>query len=240
MKLLPLSMALTALHRFGPGDLNPNEQIIYRAHLHFVAFLISSKTWIVLIGVGIAILILAFLFHAQIGFFMDRTITIGVFLFVSLFLVYPGYRLAVRFVDWIYDEDIITNQRVIDYDQKFLFSKDMSTASMKSVEDIILHQAGFIRNFFNYGTLDVQTPASGSHSVPGQIGKYLVLYDVARPVQVQRLIDEIVYRVKRSITVDPEEVLISCGLKSGDLDQYFVVKKTGHWKDRVKKLLGWK
>lgn len=232
-------MPITALHRFGPKDLNPNEIIIYRAHLNFIAFLLSSKLFILFLLIGFGILFLSFWYRESIGFLIDETITGGIFLFAGIFLVYGGYKFAYRFIDWLYDEDIITNQRVIDYNQKFLFSKDLTTASMRSIENIILIQDGVIQTLFNFGTLDVQTSASGTHGKPGELGQYLVLNDISRPRQVQQLIDEISYRIKREVEVDREEVLIKSGLIKGDLDDYFVVKKTRGWKGRVKKLLNW-
>lgn len=232
-------MAFTALHRFGQEDLNPNEIIIYRAHLSFIAFLLSSKLFILSLLFGGAILVLSFLYRNTIGFLIDEAITVGIFLFAGMFILWGGYKFFYRFIDWLYDEDIITNQRVIDYNQKFLFSKDLTTASMRSIENIILVQKGFIQTFFNFGTLDVQTSASGTHSRPGELGQYLVLNDISRPRQVQQLIDEIAYRVKREVAVDRDEVLIKSGLKAGSLEEYFIVKKSKGWQNRVKKLMGW-
>ncbi|MGE3279288.1 MAG: hypothetical protein AB7J40_05940 [Candidatus Altimarinota bacterium] len=232
-------MALTALHRFNEEDLNPGEVIIYRAHLNFIAFLLSSKFFILSLAVGIAILVISYLYRETIGFLIDGTITVGVVLFASGFLLWGGIKFFYRFIDWLYDEDIITNQRVIDYNQKFLFSKDLTTASMKSIENIILVQKGFIQTFFDFGTLDVQTSASVTHARPGEIGQYLVLNDISRPRKIQQLIDEIAYRVKKEVEVDPDEVLIKCGLKKGSLEEYFVVKKTKGWQGRVKKLMNW-
>lgn len=231
-------MALTALHRFGQEDLNPGEVIIYRARLNFVAFLLSSKFFVFSLLFGGAVLVLSFVYREVIGFLIDETITIGIVLFSGFFLVWGGYKFFSRFIDWLYDEDIVTNQRVIDYNQKFLFSKDLTTASMKSIENIILTQKGFIQTFFDFGTLDVQTSASGTHGRPGELGKYLVLNDISKPRKVQQLIDEIAYRVKKEVEVDPDEVLIKCGLKKGNLEEYFVIKKTKGWQEKVRKLIG--
>jgi len=232
-------MALTALHRFSEDDLNPHEVIIYRAHLNFISFLLSSKFFILSLAFGLAILLLSFLFRETVGFLIDETITIGVVLVAGIFLAWGGYKFFYRSIDWWYDEDIITNQRVIDYNQKFLFSKDLTTANMRSIENIILIQDGFFQTFFNYGVLDVQTSATGGHGGLAGKGSYLVMNDISRPKQVQQLIDEISYRAKREIEIDPEEVLIKSGLKRGDLTEYFIVKKTRGWQNRVRKLMGW-
>lgn len=232
-------MAITALHRFGTDDLNPNETIIYRAHLNFISFIVSSKFFILSLALGIAILAVSFVYRTTIGFLIDETITIGVIMVAGIFLGWGGYKFFHRSIDWWYDEDIITDQRVIDYNQKFLFSKDLTTASMRSIENIILIQDGLLQTLFNYGVLDVQTSATGGHGGVGGKGNYLIMNDISRPKQVQQLIDEIAYRAKREIDIDPDEVLIKSGLKKGDLTEYFVVKKTKGWRKRVMKLMGW-
>jgi|CXWL01.1.fsa_nt_gi hypothetical protein len=203
-------MALTALHRFGPEDLNPEEFIIYRARLSFVAFLLSLKLWVLMMLLAFFVLVSAYWYRTSVGFFIDPTITLGISL-VFLLLFLPGaYRFSVRLIDWLYDEDVITNQRVIDYNQKFLFSKDLTTANMRSVEDIILTQNGFIQTFFNYGDLSVQT--SGLRNAPEEFSRYLILSHISRPKQVQRLIDEVAHRVKKEVVIDKDEVLKLCGL----------------------------
>lgn len=239
MKILTLSMPLTALGRFSHEDLNPGEIIIYRARLNFIAFMLSSKTWIVIFGVGVLVLLGAFIYGDIIGFLQDDTITLGVSLFAAVFLLWGGYGFSVRLIDWLYDEDIITSQRVVDYNQKFLFSKDLSTANLKEIQNIILNQEGIFPTIFNYGTLDIQTSSSATAAHRGQVDQYLILDDISRPKNVQRLIDEVAFRVKKDVVIDRDELLIMCGLKKGDLNEYFVVKKARGWKSRVRKLLKW-
>ena len=234
-----MRMALTALHRFDESDLNPHEIIIYRARLNFFAFLLYIKFYILLLLLGFGILVFSYLYRETVGFLIDETITGGIFLFAGIFIIFGGYKFFYLFLDWLYDEDIISNQRVIDYNQKFLFSKDLTTASMRSIENIILIQDGFIQTFFNFGTLDVQTSGLGTHAKLGDKSQYLVMDFISRPRQVQQLIDEISYRIKKEVEVDPDEVMIKCGLKKGNLEEYFIVKKSGHWRVRVRKLMGW-
>ncbi len=235
-------MPLTALHRFGPEDMNPGEFVIYRAHLSLPAFILRSKAGVFVFSLGILIFVLAFWYRSTLGFLSEASITLGITVFALIPLIYGAYLFGVKFIDFLYDEDVITNQRVIDYNQKFLFSRDLATANMKSVENVNLIQAGVLRTLFDYGTLEVQT-ASSSRSRGGGttsgLGRFLLLEDVKYPGKVQRLIDEVATRVKEGIRFDREEMLIVCGLKQGNLDDYFVVKKTRGWKSRVKKLLSW-
>lgn len=202
-------MPLTSLHRFDEDDLNPDEFIIYRAHLSFVAFFIVSIPTIVEIIGSLLFLGLAFWYRHEIGFFDDAAVTFGILIAFGGLLMYGSFRFSVRLIDYIYDEDIITNQRVIDYNQKFLFSRDQSTANMNAITNTILNQSGVLRTLFNYGMLQVQTAAS---DISGGASDYLMLHDVNRPKQIQRLIDEISHRVKSRTAIVPDEVLKICEL----------------------------
>lgn len=202
-------MPLTALHRFGDEDLNPDEVVIYRAHLSFVAFALSAFPWFLEILLSLVLLGFAFWYQDTIGFLRDNTVTIGVFVFFALVLGHGTYRFSLRLIDWLYDEDVITNQRVIDYNQKFLFAQEQSTAAMNDVTDMELIQNGFIRTFFDYGFLEVRTASSDT----GQSsGRGLTLVDVKSPRKIQRLIDEVSQRVKTRMEIVPEEILKICGL----------------------------
>lgn len=230
-------MDFLGLHRFGEDDLNPGEEIIYRASLYWLAFLGKSLLGIALMSLGVLIVIIAYIFPT--GFIDDPTITIGILIFAGLPFSIGLYQFTIQFIDFIYDEDIITTQRVIDYNQSFFFSKEQSTASLKSVENVNLIQSGVFRSLFDFGTLQVQTAASSAFSRPGGIPRFLLLDDIGRPKQVQRLIDELTHRLRDGIPFDKEELLVMCGLASVDMEEYFVVKKSRGWKARVKKLLRW-
>ncbi len=233
-------MPITALHRFGPADMNPGEIVIYRAHLSFPAFMIRSKPGFFYMLLGILLLFLAWFYGDSVGFLQDTTVTLGFLIVAIIPFLYGFVRFAIILIDWLYDEDVITNQRVIDYNQKFLFNREQSTANMKSVENVILFQKGIFRTLFDYGSLDVQTAASSRRPRSGDLNEFLLLDDVKHPKKVQRLIDEIANRVKNGVPIDREEMLIMCNLKQGDLEEYFVIKKSKGWRQRVRKLMGWK
>lgn len=203
-------MPLTTLDHFGEQDLNPDEVIIYRTRMHFFAFIaVSFRSWVITFF-GIFIILVAYLFRGSIGFFIDPTITVGIFLFAGIFLVLGGYQLFKRLLDFFYDESIITNQRVVVENQESLFSEGVVTASMRSIEEVQVIQQGIWRTFLNYGSLQVKTAARSGADIPGQ--ESLTLFEIPKPEQVQKLIDEIAYRVKKEVKVVPEEVLKACGL----------------------------
>jgi len=204
-------MAL-GLHRFGIEDLNPSEEIIYRANLFILAYFRRSILGWTLLGLGFLALGVAYIFRENIGFLTDSTITSGIVISTAL-LFLPGlYQTFSKLIDFLYDEDIITNQRVIDYNQKFFFSHEQSTAHHRTIENVNLIQDGIFRSLFDYGTLQVQTAASGSFTTPGQQPRFLLLDDVKHPRNVQRLIDELAHRVKGGHPINTRELLQMCAL----------------------------
>ncbi|GEM_PF-5521663 len=202
-------MPLTALDRFSAEDLNPQETIVYRTHISFAEFFIRSIPFFFTIVLGILVLFLASFYGSRIGFPEQSFTTFGVFLLAAFFLIPGSYRLISALIDRSYDESIITNQRVVIHDQHGLFGEGVVTASIRSVEEVTLLQKGFLRTIFDFGSLQVKTAARGEGN---STGESLTLVEIPRPRRVQKLIDEIAYRVKREVEVVPEEVLKVCGL----------------------------
>lgn len=202
-------MPITSLRIFKESDLNPNEMIIYKTRMHPVSFVIGSINPLAQMAVGILIIATAYLYRDTIGFLDDGLNTFGIFLFAGIFLLWGAYQLILEIIDWIFDQYIVTNQRVIVENQDSLFSEGIVTANMRSVEEVNLTQKGFLRTVFDFGMLEVKTAARTDEIREGQ---NLILTDIPKPKKVQRLIDEIAFRVKREVDVVPEEVLKACGL----------------------------
>lgn len=198
-------MALTALDRFSDDDLNPDEVIIYRTRIDLVAFFIRSVPSLVIVILGIAILLFAIRYQVNIGFLSDSFVTLGVLLGAALLFIPGAYRLFHHFLDWFYDESIVTNQRVVSNNQDTLFSEQFVTANIRSVEELSVNQNGFLQTIFDFGTVMIRTAAKAD-------GHQIVFVDIPKPKNVQRLIDEIGNRVKKEVRVNKDEVLKVCGL----------------------------
>ncbi|MEZ4767750.1 MAG: PH domain-containing protein [Caldilineales bacterium] len=67
------------------------------------------------------------------------------------------------FIFYRYRNDIwlITNQRLIDSSKPHPFRHDVSSASLKNIQDISISQRGFLATIFKFGNLICQTAASG-------------------------------------------------------------------------------
>jgi len=83
---------------------------------------------------------------------------------------------------WWKDIYILTNQRIINIDQKSLFNKRVSEASWDKIQDVTYEIKGILPTLFGYGTVLVQT-ASAEQT--------LLLKQIPSPADIQNLITEI-------------------------------------------------
>ncbi len=81
-----------------------------------------------------------------------------------------------------YNAFLITDQRIIDIDQKGLFSRTVSEAPFGRIQDISYSQRGVFETLFRLGTVRVQT--AGKENV-------LEMERVRHPDRIQRLIAEL-------------------------------------------------
>lgn len=74
------------------------------------------------------------------------------------YLIVIAYVLE-NFLDWFYDVNIITDERVVDIDFHNLIYKQVSDAKLDKIQDITYNQGGVARTLFNYGDVFIQTAA---------------------------------------------------------------------------------
>jgi hypothetical protein len=74
------------------------------------------------------------------------------FVWVAFFIVYTDYYLDV----WV-----LTNKRLIDVDQKGLFSREVAVARIEKIEDVTAEVSGILPTIFGYGDVFIQS--AGAH-----------------------------------------------------------------------------
>ena len=134
--------------------LEPNEKILLEVRKHRFIFLIEA------LGSIIAVFIpLIFLFG--INFFYNIPITMPLF---TLFgFLYSGWVLLiwiyffVVWTDYYLDVWVITNERIIDINQRGIFNREISSFHLNRIQDVTVEISGLIATFLHFGTLHVQT-----------------------------------------------------------------------------------
>lgn len=92
--------------------------------------------------------------------FLPENFTIILLLFYYL-LVFNYF--FVNFITWFFSISIVTQKRIVDIDYSDLVYHDVAVTKLDLVEDVNYTQTGFIRSFFNYGDVFVQTAGEKLH-----------------------------------------------------------------------------
>lgn len=83
-----------------------------------------------------------------------------VFLFVeNIFFMFLWILSFLIWVDYYFDVWIVTDCRIVNIEQKGLFSRVVSELQLENIQDITTDVKGVIATFLNYGNLYVQTAA---------------------------------------------------------------------------------
>lgn len=137
---------------------NPGEKVEFSLRRHPIVFLGPICLFIFLAGLPLAAkeLILGsspiILPHP----FLD----IGVRLFASIYYLGIWIFFFSQFMDYYLDISIVTNDRILDIEQKGLFGRSISELDMTRIQDVHSEIKGIVPTMLNYGKVEIQTAAS--------------------------------------------------------------------------------
>ncbi len=137
---------------------HPGEKVEFCLRRHPIVFL----------GPIVVFLILAAMpFAAKAIFFDSKPVTFANPLFqAGLLLLVATYYLGIwvfflsEFTDYYLDLNIVTNDRIIDINQKGLFGRTVAELDLSRVQDVHSEIKGIIPTILNYGKVVVQTAAN--------------------------------------------------------------------------------
>lgn len=69
----------------------------------------------------------------------------------------------ISFLNWFFNVSLVTDERVVDIDYSDIVYHDVAVTKLDLIEDIDYTQAGFVRSFFDYGDLFIQTAGEKVH-----------------------------------------------------------------------------
>lgn len=154
-----LDQALSA-YLFMPDGLRfetqePGEAIILLLRKHWL----TNLSWIIIAIVTIVLPL--FLFPAlivsgiNIGSAPKNILSELIFIWYLLVFSY----ILVNFLLWYFTVSVVTPERIIDIDFINLLNKKFAETRIARVEDVTMRTGGFIRSFFDYGNVFIQTAA---------------------------------------------------------------------------------
>ena len=117
-------------------------------------------------------------------------------LFLLLTLIYYLFIWLFAFIVWIdyyYDLWLITNQRLLDIEQKGFFSRTVSELDLKRIQDITSEVHGILPTLFEFGSIHIQTASEKNR---------FILESVPHPVTVRRKIVKLYEKARRKNGVD--------------------------------------
>lgn len=77
----------------------------------------------------------------------------------NLFFTFTWIIFFLIWVDYYFDVWVVTDRRIVNIEQKGLFSRVVSELELENIQDITTDVKGIIPTFLNYGNLYVQTAA---------------------------------------------------------------------------------
>lgn len=108
-------------------------------------------------------------------------------------IIFWGSYLAYEYLNWYRDKFIITDQRIINIDQKSLFTRRVSELELDRVQDVSHEIKGAFATALNFGDVVVQSAGS----------EHMELTDISNPTELQ---DIIVRLVKKATETPPVTV----------------------------------
>jgi hypothetical protein len=130
------------------------EKILKVLHRHW--FNVITKFLLIFLMIGLLLasyLITSFFFDA---FTQQALINLTTFI-RSLFFTFLWLLFFVIWIDYYFDVWIVTNERVVNIEQKGLFTRVVSELELEKIQDVTTDVRGVIPTLLNYGNLLIQT-----------------------------------------------------------------------------------
>jgi len=137
--------------------LDKNEKVILEARKHW--FILFTETFFLIflllfplfIFIGIKILNI----QQYIKFIGDGTFLS--IMFIAIWFLFIWIIFFVIWTNYYLDILIVTNKRIIDIEQKGLFSREVSTFRLDRIQDITIEVRGILATLLDFGDVHIQT-----------------------------------------------------------------------------------
>jgi membrane protein YdbS with pleckstrin-like domain len=136
---------------------------------------------------------------------------VAIFLFLILLGLVYGLRILVV---WYYNVFIITNQRIIDLNQRGFFERVVSEASYEKVQDVSYRIKGVWQVILRYGAVRIQTAGASVE---------LEIQNVKNPEKIQELIGDLAHLDKKNKNEAGE---IDLAVSSPTSEEFKIIRKS--------------
>jgi uncharacterized membrane protein YdbT with pleckstrin-like domain len=120
---------------------------------------------------------------------IDSINTLSFFVFsYSLFLIFIWLIIFIFWTDYFVDSWIITDSRVIDFELKGLFHKDVASVRLENIQDVKVNVIGIVEHWLKIGDIHLQTAGAN---------KEFVIRGVCQPDEMKAKIFEAIHNLKK-------------------------------------------
>jgi len=171
-----------------------DEKLVLFLRRHIIVLL---GRWLLYIFLGLIPVILYFLLsYFQPQLLASKTIYPFLFLLASVYYLYITLFMFSAFIDYYLDVWIVTDQRIINIEQRGLFNREIAEQGLDRIQDVSGIQKGVLQTFFSFGDVHIQTA--------GEVQKF-VFSQIAHPFDVVKTINDIVEKKERKFETQLEE-----------------------------------
>lgn len=160
-------------------DLNGTESVVMVLHRNWFYLLQQFVAVFVIVGIfAVSIIYLPFIFPDML---QEQYRPLVAFLQNFFELAVWTYSFLI-WVDYYFDIWIITTERIVNIEQKGMFTRSVSELRFSKIQDITTEVIGFISTIINYGNVRVQTAGEENE---------FVFRTVSDPYRVKNVIMEL-------------------------------------------------
>ena len=142
--------------RFHFNGLNSSETIIKVIHRNWF-YLLEQFFWIIVISIFfVGSLIFVPLFFPDFLNGIDQSIVLFA---QNFFMLVIWIYCFMIWIDYYFDVWIITSERIINVEQKGMFTRKVSELRYSRIQDVTTEVMGFLPTILNYGDVKIQTAA---------------------------------------------------------------------------------
>jgi hypothetical protein len=172
-----------------PGQ-HDDEQVILFLRRHWFIFLMR----LLLIIFSIIGLVLLYVFFNLLSSDFSQSDYYNLLLFAeSLGTLFIWNLFFILWIDFYLDAWIVTNERIINIDQKGFFNRDISELRLTKIQDVTSEIVGFIPTILGYGNIYVQTAAEKER---------FTFYQIPNPNEVKNMIVQLQEKERKSEEVE--------------------------------------
>jgi len=156
---------------------NPDEEIIVITRRGFILEII----WLLPVTLGYYFIFFTFYFD----FFFGNIFTLSFISFLKLFLFLVLSNISInKITDWFYSINIVTNQRILDFDFDGLGVKNIVETDLRNIQSVTIESSGFLSFVFGLSSIKILTSGDNPNieleSIPGADKVQDIISDLTR------------------------------------------------------------